>query len=215
MPFILKVGRRSYLWEPTKSTPDWPKPVAEMNHVVKELKDLNVRSIIDFGCGKGRNAGLLVDNFDKVYLVEAEKNVGLVKNWIDQHRCSNCKALDFESFVKANIKVDACLLSFVLHTLPTPELRDEIINTIKSKLRETGILVLITPAHDSKYTDEQIKDAKKFKDGIARLFPDGTFSFYKNYDLVELVSYINKLGFDVHKRFPGNHRYIILASLRN
>lgn len=185
-----------------------------MGRVVEELEKLGVRSIIDFGCGKGRNAGVLLQHFSRVYLVEAEKNIPLVETWASERRCDNCKVLDYESFKKVHLKADACLLSFVIHTLPTAKLRREVINTVKSKLKRNGILILITPAHDSKYSDDYVKEAPRFGDGIARLFSDGTFSFYKNYDLEEMLAFLNKLGFEVSVRIPGNHRYVLIATQR-
>jgi hypothetical protein len=71
---------------------------------------------------------------------------------------------------------------------------------------------LITPAHDSKYSGDYVKGAPRFGDGIARLFSDRTFSFYKNYDLEEMLAFLNKLGFEVSVRIPGNHRYVLIST---
>jgi SAM-dependent methyltransferase len=213
MPIVIEIEGVKYTWDPTKSTPDWPYPVPEMDEVVERLlKKYKVKKVIDFGCGRGRNAGLLARNFGRVYLVEVEKNMGLVREWVKKHQYRHCIALEWVEFKKTNIKVDACVLSFVLHTLPKSNLRRQIIETIKSKLNKYGLVVLITPAHDSKYREKHLKHAKLYEDGIIRLYPDGTFSFYKNYTLEELLEFLDEVGLEIRERIPGDHRYIVLAS---
>jgi 2-polyprenyl-3-methyl-5-hydroxy-6-metoxy-1,4-benzoquinol methylase len=185
-----------------------------MEKIVGAFNERGVESVIDFGCGKGRNAGPLADNFSKVYLVEAEKNLELVREWIKGSGCTSCQALGYEAFKAARLKADACLLSFVLHTLPTSGMREDVIKTIKAKLKKRGTLALVSPAYDSKYTADKLKSATKFGDGIARLLPDGTFSFYKKYTLQELLDYIAGNGFEICGRIPGDNRYIVLTSPR-
>ncbi len=211
MSFVIKIEGVKYTWDPTKSTPDWPKPADEMRQVVIRLKKYNVEKIIDFGCGRARNAGLLATNFSRVYLVEVQKNMSLVKAWMQKYNYPQCTAFEWEVFKKAKIRADACLLSCVLHTLPNSNLRKQIISTIRSKLTNRGLVAFITPAHDSKYREKHLKDSKVEGDGVVRLFSDKTFSFYKNYEWEEFLEFINEVGLRMCEKIPGDHRYIALA----
>lgn len=38
MSATILVAGRQYAWEPTKSTPDWPHPVAELPKIVPEQR---------------------------------------------------------------------------------------------------------------------------------------------------------------------------------
>jgi hypothetical protein len=35
MPIVIEIEGVKYTWDPTKSTPDWPYPVPEMDEVVE------------------------------------------------------------------------------------------------------------------------------------------------------------------------------------
>lgn len=212
MPFVIEVEGDQYKWDPTKSTPSCPKSFGELTDVVRELSNSNVRSVIDFGCGNGRNSLRLVENFESVHLVEVEDNIPKVKAWVEEQSIENIKVHRYSEFKDARVKVDACLLSYVIHTIPSQDHRDEILETVKEKLTGPRLLVLASPSHDSKYTEEKIKDAEKYNSGIVRIYKDETFSFYENFSLDGLLSFLRRNGFEVLNRIPGNHRYIVMAT---
>jgi hypothetical protein len=212
MSLVIPIGGRRYIWDPTKSTPDWPKPFAEMDEVVRALKAAGAETIIDFGCGKCRNAAVLARHFKRVYLVEVQKNMEFVRDWISMHRFKSCTAVESEEFRRLQIKAGGALVSFVLHTLPTVKLRRQTIDLVSEKLVARAPFVVVVPAHDVKYRDKYIKGAVVWGDGIVRLFPDGTFSFYKDYSSRdELEEFLKACGLQVEQRVPGDHRYVLIT----
>ncbi|MCL4855039.1 MAG: hypothetical protein KJZ78_27065, partial [Bryobacteraceae bacterium] len=68
-PLQIEYEGDTYTWAPAKSTPSVPSPVAELPQIVELLKRSDVHTVVDFGCGRGRNVPILADNFNKVILV--------------------------------------------------------------------------------------------------------------------------------------------------
>lgn len=172
-----------YSWSPSKSTPSAANPVTELPQIIAHLKNRGARSIVDFGAGRGRNAGLLSKSFKTVLLVEDNANISTLESLVDDLDSGNISVQSWEQYhPDASPKFDAVLICFVIHTIPLSSLRKSIIHTNLNRLRQGGAIVFVTPNHDPKYRPALLSDAVKYGDGIVRLHKkQRSFSFYRNY----------------------------------
>jgi demethylmenaquinone methyltransferase/2-methoxy-6-polyprenyl-1,4-benzoquinol methylase len=115
----------------------------------KAISDLGIKptsTILDLGCGTGRNAELMLQ-----YLGDEGKIIGIDLSPIMQkqfeNRFKNEKRLGFQ---KRRIdipfdlgeKVDIVFISFVIHGFPNT-IRNEIIENVKNHLKPDGILAIL------------------------------------------------------------------------
>lgn len=211
MPDTLSHDERTYKWDPTKSTPSCRQHFKELDALVSLFKSRNATSIVDFGCGNGRNARRLAQHFERLVLVETEGNIPLVKEWSQAISGPEVEVVSFGNFEHSSISADACLLSYVLHTIPFDHVISKVMSSILSNLSDGGLLALASPSGDSKYRADKVANAPTHNGGIVRLYDSDTFSFYRNYSRPELVEIIDREGFEVLQHLRGDHRNIILA----
>lgn len=214
-PFQIEYEGNVYAWAPAKSTPSVPSPVAELPQIVTLLKSNGAHVVVDFGCGRGRNASLLADNFDTVILVEDEANLPHLScsanGFATRKNCVITSWNDYRS--RSSPRVDAVLLCCVIHTIPSDELRREVINANRRRLTNGGVLVLVSPKGDSKYTQKSLTDAITFDDGIVRLYDESrSFSFYRNFSRSELDRLLSSAGLRVSETIPSRARHVLVTT---
>jgi hypothetical protein len=124
----------------------------------------------------------------------------------------NCSVVSWKEFkADRSIVADGIFLCCVMHTIPTLDLRRRAVAANLRRLREEGVVVVITPRHDSKYTTTAIANAVVFEDGIVRLYGDGTFTFYRNYTKSELIEFLGQVGLQPVEEIHSSHRIIVVA----
>jgi 2-polyprenyl-3-methyl-5-hydroxy-6-metoxy-1,4-benzoquinol methylase len=206
-----KINGKEFTWEPGKSTPSSLNPVTELTNIISYLKDLKLKSIIDFGCGNGRNSTLLNKAFSRVLLVECPKNVDRLKK---DETFKSFQIIDYDSFKKLKTqKFDSVLLSFILHTLPNKEILKDILETLKSKCNNGSTIVVISPKNDSKYTIPKTTAYEQGNHGIYKTFPDGFFSFYRNLTQAEIIEMMKKFEFSYTHKIVSKSRNILFFKI--
>ena len=188
-------------------------PVTELGDVIKTLKARGAGVIVDFGAGRGRNVKLLAKSFRTVLLVEDEANLIHLSAAVEACKADNCHMYSWRDFKRdTSIRADASLLCCVIHTIPTSQLREEIVKANLNKLKKGGLIVFVTPRGDSKYTETALAEAVEFEDGIVRLRPaDRTFSFYRKYNKDQLCAFLSTLRMRIVEILPSNHRVIVVS----
>lgn len=200
-----------YVWEPSKSTPSCKNLVNELPMIVDFLKSNNVKSIIDFGCGTGRNSKMLYDSFQRLLLVECKTNVEKLKSDPD---FAKFEIMDYETFEKRSEKnYESVLLSFVLHTLPNEDCTQQILKRIKSNLKDGAYLAIISPKNDSKYTSTNTANFLKVGDGYVKTLKGGKYSYYKNLNQSDIKRILSTLKVEIVKKIFSASRNIIIFKL--
>jgi len=206
--YKIKKDGIDYAWEPSMSTPSCKYPVAELPEIIGLLKSLNVKSVIDFGCGNGRNSRLLNEAFERTLLVECIINVQKLR--LDKD-FEGYEIIDYDSFKKQSTeKIDAAILSFVLHTLPSTKYTIDILNLVKSKLKRVGFIVIISPKNDSKYTTTKTAGLLKKDDGFIKTLKGGKYSYYKNLNQKDIIELLTEINFEIESKILSDSRNILI-----
>lgn len=211
MQVVINVEERRLAWDPTRSTPSCPHPMAELERIAEEFVARKTRSVIDFGAGRGRHTCTLAAHLGTVTAVELEKNIPALKEGVEQCKRRGLTVWTAGQFGESKRKYDGALIAFVLHTIPREDMRTALLDTLASKLRGKGTLVAVVPGGDSKYRAKFRDGMRQYGDGWIRLYPNDTFSFYKNYTAAEFDAFLQSSGWLVLKRIRGDHRYIRLC----
>jgi len=212
-PFLITTGGLDYAWSPSRSTPSARVEIAQLPQIVALLQHGGARSVVDFGAGRGRNAHTLSHAFERLLLVETDENVPRLKALVATMGASHVTVQSWEQYRrKTSPKVDAVVICFVIHTLPTRQMRSAIIRRNVARLRRNGRIVFVTPRNDPKYTPELLADAVRFGDGIVRLYRGRMrFSFYRNYTREQFVQVIDNAALRVDATVPSARRMIFVT----
>ena len=111
------------------------------NKVMREkvllfLKEQDVKTILDFGCGKFlRDAVFLAEQGFVVDAVDLEEQVQRVS-------FEKSKLIHSLSIKIPNNNYDAAMLNFIIQVLPTEEQRQEVLGRIYDTIKDEGYLVL-------------------------------------------------------------------------
>jgi len=211
-PYVICYEGIDYTWQPIKSTPSTRPPVAELPAIIDFLGDVGVRSVCDFGAGRGRNTQLLANAFTSVVSVEEGSNVELLVNLAKQPGLAHCRAESWQGFCKSSRPlVDAALLCCVLHTLPDHALRLIVARAILRRLRKDSWVVLVSPRNDSRYRHAATNDAVRYGNGIVRLYRNpNTFSFYQTLSRADLLALMAEVGLTLQHTIYSRSRLILV-----
>lgn len=213
-PLVITTDGLDYTWSPSKSTPSAKVPIAELPEIARLLRNRGASRVVDFGAGRGRNARILSNTFEELLLVEEHRNLAHLRQVASDIDGQALTVQSWDEYRRSNTpRVDAVLMCFVIHTLPTAAIRREVIATNVARLRRSGAIVFVTPRNDSKYRPDLLTDAVYFEDGIVRLYRGQmAFSFYRNYTREEFVRLIEEAGLRIEATIPSDRRMIFLTS---
>jgi SAM-dependent methyltransferase/exonuclease III len=159
------------------------------------LKKLAVKRILDYGCGYGQD----------VYYY---RQYGYKAEGYDTH-------IDFGWSRIPHDKFDLVTLVFVANVLPNPQIRLTVINECKKFLRNNGYLLIVSRSPMTIQREVENKKWQKYNDGY--ISHPGKMTFQKGITEDEMMSYVNRLNFDI-VQIPikfGNDVSFILARLRS
>lgn len=212
-PYVIRYGGVDYSWLPSKSTPSARKPLAELQPIIDCLKKQGVRSVCDFGAGRGRNMPLLATSFDRVLSVEEGTNVDLLSDLASRSKLANCRTESWQGFCESSRPLsDAALLCCVLHTLPDRDLRVMVIRQVLRRLRRESRVVLVSPRNDSRYRESVVANAVAYGEGIVRLYRNpNTFSFYQTLSRGDLVSLMADTGLSLECAIRSKSRLVLIS----
>ena len=168
-----------------------PEKTAITNGVCKSAKVLSERTtsqskILDYGCGKLRNAKYLLNEGFKTSVLDTQKQLdSLSENDLDLFE-NVFSAEDLKIEIAG--KYDAILCAFVLNVIPDESIRVDILNNIYSLLNDNGTFYL--EVRGTAFI-KQAKHKIEFNDGY--LLGNGkTKTFQKGFTKESLTDLINK-----------------------
>ena len=190
------------------SAPSQRIPAKSLEFLKQHLDGSKAKSVVDYGFGRLRNVETLLQLTNDLTIVDIPEQVLRMKEEIPPGlRRKVYTPNDFFS-LKKRYEVIVCIA--VLHIIPIPSLRKNILEQLNLKLNPRGVLMLDVPIHESYYSDES--KFERHNDGIL-LGTGKTRTFRKNFDSEEL----DDLVFSVFsssrvKRIPGHSNRVFFCS---
>ncbi|WP_372948505.1 methyltransferase domain-containing protein [Mariniphaga sp.] len=206
--YSIKIKEKNISWDPNKSTPSCKMSIKELDEIIEYLKLQKIKSCVDFGCGNGRNSIILKKHFN-LTLIECGRNVEKLKKNTDFQNLSIVSYDNFSNLTDLNI--DCYFVSFVFHTIPHDEIRSEILQLIRKNIKKEGILCIVSPKNDSKYTSSKTSLLLKLGDGFIKPHDDFKFSFYENLKQQKIINLLEENGFSYTYKIISKARNIIFA----
>jgi len=166
------------------------------------------KEIIDLGCGQLRNSLFLVNHF-KLWICDFPQ---LLQNPILGQRLSHLQAnhnfmgsVDLNIFQHGELKVDAVVIAYVLHTLPEIKMRVEMVsNAIKNTKPPHEIFVAVP--NGEYYYRQRMSISNQFNDGHLYDAGNGRKTFYREYTVEQLDEFIARFDMKFDKSFPSDKK---------
>lgn len=124
----------------------------------------------------------LMEYFEDITLIETGIQYERIRETVPKH--DGLCLLTFEEFRGCDALYDAIFLISVLHIIPRPTDRREILKTINEKVKEGGYIVIDVPNSET-YYQRRCNEENRFQDGW--VMGSGRYrTFYKNFSAKEL-----------------------------
>lgn len=193
------------LIRPENSAPSQRKPAQSIGFFCPFLKEKEVQSVADIGCGRLRNAIGLLDEFREVFFVDTELQCKRVKPLFQEYRRKGVQLLSAEKFYDSDIVVDAVLIISVFHTIPSIAIRYGIIREAAKHIRTHGYMCIDVPKSERYYRQHCTKE-REYSDGWV-MGNKKTKTFYKPYTAHEFDDFIACVsGFEeIAKKYIPKH----------
>jgi len=175
------------------SAPSQGRPARSVSWASPLLAEAGVQSVVDLGCGRLRNLGVMREWFANITLVDTEPQCKKISSLVPEDEAIRLVAVD--EFKAEEREYGAFFLICVLHIIDQPSVREELLRLAESKLREGGFLVVDVPAGEHYYRQRCGED-NKHGDGWA-MGKGSSRTFYKNYrahELDDLVTSCTSFG---------------------
>lgn len=210
-PLVAETRAEQLKWNPLLSIPHTRKPSKEIDDIIEYLERHDCQEVIDWGCGNGRHVTKLCEGFDAVWAVDLEE----IRDYGPFQKALP-RLLDLPTFkgfktltnVPEELRADAVLLLFVIHTLPSVALRQKLLRRVKKHLEPGGLLVLLVPGPKEKYYKKKLQ-SPEYEDGLM-MKRGKRFSFYREYSPEELRIFVEDNGFEFVDTIAANHKYILV-----
>jgi hypothetical protein len=124
-----------------------------------------------------RHFEILNEHFPHVTLVETELQCSRIRSAVPKRK--GIRLLSTEAFASDARKYDAIFLISVLHIIPMPSTRREIIQLARSKLKKGGYLITDIPTGEAYYRHRCTKQ-NEYSDGWV-MGTGNVKTFYKNF----------------------------------
>ena len=193
-----------------RSAPIQIKPFPRIEELCQHWKkNRRYRTVVDVGCGKLRNALVLVKYF-YLWIVDFEEvlNSPAVEERLNRLK-SQKKFLGFVSaskFFSSRLKADAAVIAYVLHTLPTERLRCALIDSSVRNTRKPHELFVAVP-NGEYYYRQRMGPKNRVGDGYFFGAGCGRKTFYRDYPVPEIDSLMKRRGFAPDTSFSADKKY--------
>jgi hypothetical protein len=178
----------------------------------------HVARSLDFGCGKLRYLSNLIETTDHLYVTDSDVQLGRdqrlfgVNTSIRQlARGSNAWAiLPLNELYSGILTFDRIFCLNVLQVIPSPRLRQKILNRLSDLLELGGEIVLVVQYRNSDFSRmRKMPSASAFEDGMLLTFSRGV-SFYGFIKPAVLKEMVAKAGLAItHAHVHDGSCYII------
>lgn len=159
------------------SAPSQGKPAKSVLLSSAILKKLNVRSVVDLGCGRLRNFNVLRRYFPEITPVDTDLQCQRIRDLLQPHQ--RILLLSISEFEKNEKKYDAIFLISVLHVIDKPKQREKLLSIASSKLHNSGFLIVDVPTGERYYRQHCTNENKHGDGWVMGTGPVRTF--YKNF----------------------------------
>jgi SAM-dependent methyltransferase len=212
VPIVSETTAVGRTWNPLASIPSRREPTPELPAIIDFLRERGCLSIVDYGCGTGRNVPPLCKAFERVWMTDIDAIQGLkafTQNLPTLSKPDGCAEFrTVERVPYSKLRVDAALLIDVLHTVPDIEMRKTILYKVKACLKKRKrFLVVLTPGPKQSYYRIG-HESDVFEDGIMLPHGKSEFTFYKEYDSDELRAFVEDQGYRFLTKLRGDHKYV-------
>lgn len=184
------------------SAPFQVQPIPRIEELCAYWKKKGCKTVVDVGCGKLRNALVLIDYF-QLWVCDFPEQL---EDPVVSSRFSALKAnrnfmgiIPAQELPSANLRADAAVLAFILHTLPSLFLRTQLLRTVKANLRAPYEVFVGVPNAEYYYR-QRMHSNNQLNDGY--LFRGrGKTTFYRDYSAKQIDGFMGNLGYRFEKSF--------------
>jgi SAM-dependent methyltransferase len=196
------------------AVPNRPAP-RSIRRLAPSLAREAVRAV-DVGCGYMRGTEVLLQHHEAVYAVDT----GRQRRRIEE-RLQACTAQigfrgfrTIDEFRRSQLRLGVAYLINVIHTLPDPGERVDLLASIHRNLKRDGLLVIDVPASESYYS-ERMTAENEFSDGFLFKRFGETFTFYRFCSEAELDQWAGEAGFSFKEKVPEHHHRVRIYRKRS
>jgi hypothetical protein len=196
---------------PENSAPSCTTPPLSLSHFLAEARARKLRRVVDVGAGRLRATNPLLDAGLDVWTVETELQLARTAELLSSARRRYPRLrtpLSAGQFGSSALNLDGAVCICVLHTVPAIRGRTEILRALRKNLSVGGLLLLDVP-HGLTYYHRPDSRAKEFLDGYI-MGPGPVHTFFKEYTESELVSTVERRGFEFVRNLGIRRHHAIL-----
>lgn len=187
-------------------------------------QDLRKAKVADQGCGKLRHLGILLQNFDKICLVDTSFQLGRTQNLFGERntigthvarldiRGKQVTTLSDLQFDSSNLLLDI-VFNICVFDVEVPKVRMAMLSAAHRNLRNGGLFVLIIPRNDQSIL-KRCSQNNRYLDGHI-FHHHGLSTFYRNFDKTKMKTLIDRLarqGFVLHSDLSRYRQVCLIAS---
>lgn len=191
-----------------KSAPIQLKPIPIINELIEYWKNKGHRKIIDVGCGKLRNALVLVNHFS-LWICDFPKQLSnpVIRERLDKlQKSPNFKGIVYPNdFRRRGLSVDAAFISFVIHTIPEKRLRVHLIKNTMKNLKPPHEIFIAVPCGE-KYYKTRMTEENRLNDGFLFTVGLSKKTFYREYKRDEIDKFMAELSLKLDKVFVADKK---------
>ena len=169
-------------------------------------KSVKFQKVADQGCGKLRHLPVLLEFFEKIFLIDQsvqlcrKQNIFGINNiTINDYIKNHCPAkrvlaVSSTEFSKSNLRLDV-VVNICTFDVVLPNVRKSMLKDAYRNLKKKGLLVLIVPRNDQSITKRCNTD-NRYCDGYLFNHHNKINTFFKNFkDHSRLIENAKKQGF--------------------
>lgn len=164
---------------------------------------------VDVGCGYMQGTRELLRHHEKVYAVDSAAQQTRIASEIEE--CAAHESFAgfkmWDEFKATRLRLGAAYVVNVLHTLPSRELRVQLLEAVRQNLRRDGFLLLDVPYYEHYYTGRMTL-ANAYADGYIFSQGAGKFTFYRFTSVDEMDEWAQLAGFRFDFRLTDNHHWV-------
>lgn len=164
------------------SAPSQKKPAKSVSWSAEILRGLGANRVAEIGCGRLRNLKILQSFFSDITLVDTKLQCDRIRSLVP--KSTKIRLLNTDRFRSDKKKYHAIFVISVLHIIPEPKARHEIISLAINKVFGGGYIVIDVPCGVNYYR-KKCTSENRYRDGW--VMGNGPIrTFYKNYSAKEL-----------------------------
>lgn len=165
--------------------------------------------VVDIGCGFTAGTQEMLRHHDAVYAVDSARQQKRIKGRLEVcERDPRFRGFrTSESFSQMRLRLKVAYVINVLHTLPSPAARIEILESARRNLTVRGTLVVDVPASESWYSSRMTPE-RCFSDGYVFRRPGQPHTFYRFCSEEELDHWASAAGFSFERKVAIHHHRV-------